>query len=380
MQKLTYAVATFSALLAAVPAQSKTVTATAANFTSVYNTLVGGDKLVLSGTFAGVSVSNKAFASKVTIDARAATFTSLVRVMNVNNITWMGGKFLIPDTDVNYTKAITVSTATNIVFTGLSIVGHDTGQGVQIGSGKNISILNSRFERLRVGVAMQGVTGGTISGNISRASSNDGFDIADSHKIKVTHNTCSGTAPSVGAHADCVQLWSIKGNVPNSDIMIADNTATGATQGFTSFNGSAGGGDRISFLRNRVDTSYPQGIACYECRDSNISNNVVTTQSGAQFRTSINVVGGARNTVAGNTVGAKPITGANSVVADDAAFDRADFTDISTVNLDPTRAVTGGGIGIAAAVPEPQTWATMLAGFALAGAAMRRRRIAVVTG
>ncbi len=35
------------------------------------------------------------------------------------------------------------------------------------------------------------------------------------------------------------------------------------------------------------------------------------------------------------------------------------------------------GLLTAAAVPEPQTWALMLAGFALAGAAMRRRRLAV---
>ena len=50
-------------------------------------------------------------------------------------------------------------------------------------------------------------------------------------------------------------------------------------------------------IGNRVNTSLPQGIACYGCIDSIITDNVLTTLPGARFRTYLRVLDGRNNIV-----------------------------------------------------------------------------------
>ena len=53
-------------------------------------------------------------------------------------------------------------------------------------------------------------------------------------------------------------------------------------------------------IGNRVDTSLPQGIACYGCVDSIITDNVLTTLPGSRFRTYLRVIGGSKAVVMQN--------------------------------------------------------------------------------
>ena len=121
------------------------------------------------------------------------------------------------------------------------------------------------------------------------------------HQKSAADNT-----PSPGAHPDCIQIVERAGQPMQSDISLLNNEALAITQGFTSFDPSAASGIRISIIGNRVETSMPQGIACYGCFDSIITDNVLITLPGSKWRTFLRVPGGANNIVENNSIGPLP--------------------------------------------------------------------------
>ena len=378
--------------LVATPAAAATLKATSATFKSVFASAKAGDTIVMSGSFGRLAIADRSFATTVTLDARKATFTNTFSLSKITGVKILGGKY------GSSTKAAPVGLGiyggSNITVSGATFVGNGgKSHGLDVNGTRNITVSSSTFTGLYLGVGLIGVTGGKLLSNKSIRASSDGFNVADSHNVLVSKNSCSGTKITAGAHPDCVQLWSVAGHTPQSDIEISDNVATGATQGFTSFNGSAGGGDRLLILRNRVDTSYPQGIACYGCRNSVISGNVLTTLPGSKYRTSMNIVGGADNTVSGNTINGVKSSGTSMIeVPEDgaiAAFEvkaeaMRSFTDVAALKLQPGDALASDGLvqldtdlDATGAVPEPGVWLMLIGGFGLVGAAARRRRTAV---
>ncbi len=357
--------------LLALPVQAVTINATAATLTKAFAAAKAGDTIKLSGSFGATALSNRTFATTVTLDARAATFTGTLAITHVGNLSILGGQF--GDSSTLLLQAVRVNQSDKITFSKPVVVGNaSSGHGIDFIGSSHVVVDGGSFAGLRAGVTFSGVNGGIITRSTSVRAASDGFDIADSHQIKITHNSCSGTEMTAGAHPDCVQLWSIAGRPRQSDIEISDNTATGPTQGFSSFDPEAGGGLRIEMLRNRVDTSWSEGIACYNCDYSVFQDNVVTTQPGALFQTRIHIVGGSHNIISGNSVGAYagPAAPAQLLALDDApvgnfepAIEVDKFADFFP-DYDPS----------VAAVPEPGTWALLIAGFAAVGGMLRRRR------
>ena len=380
MWRFTAGIAGTLGFVLAIPSQAATLNATDNNFVAVFNAAKPGDTIRLSGVFGRTSLSNRSFSAQVTIDARHAIFTNTLSLWGIDNVRLLGGTY--GNSHAAMPAAIRITASSRILVSAPNVVGDRVNNhGIDIGSSSGVAVDKGHFSGLKLGVGFIAVTNGRMTGNTSVKSSSDGFNVADSHNVLVSHNSCSSTAIYGAAHPDCVQLWSIAGNTPQSDIEISDNTATGATQGFTLFDHGDGGGDRIKFLRNRVDTSYPQGIACYECRDSQVIGNIVTTMAGARWKTSINVIGGHGNTVSGNSV-ADYHPGHHIGTLDFDAdtfpqFEKSDtpaaFDDVDGVNL--TRgSMLLAPVPLADAVPEPGVWGLMLAGFGLAGTVLRRRR------
>ncbi len=359
------------------PATAATLTATATTISSVFAAAKAGDTIRLSGVFGRTALANRSFATALTLDARGATFTDTLSLSSIVNVKLIGGhygnaKALAP-------VGIRIFQSSGITVSMPIVVGNGTSShGVDVAASSGITVDKGSFTGLKLGVGFVAVTNGRITGNSSVRASSDGFNIADSHNVLVSRNSCSGTVIYAAAHPDCVQLWSVAGHVPQSDIEISDNTATGATQGFTSFNGSDGGGDRLKFLRNRVDTSYPQGVACYECRDSQFIGNILTTQAGAQWQTRLNVIGGRNNLISGNSVA--PYAGlAHATFGFDPAAtlafdaDVPDFGRFDDPGFGDAAPAFVPGV-VAATVPEPATWLLAITGFAVIGVAARRRR------
>ncbi len=270
--------------------------ATAATFTAGPTTIVAtianakpGDVVTITGNFTNFTIANRDFgAAGLVINGWDARFTGTFTLRNVTGLALRGVTFTVPPTTAT-TRAIAIGTSRRILIEYPAITGGGTGYGIIAQASSDVTISNGRFRALRLGLGYIDVAGGRIADNSFIAMSSDGINVTgSSSKVDLIGNSCSGTAISPGAHPDCIQMWSTAGKPQLSDITITQTSVSGATQGITLFDL---GGQRITIADNRVDTSYPQGIACYLCDDSRITGNVLTTQPGARWRTVINATG-----------------------------------------------------------------------------------------
>jgi hypothetical protein len=364
-----------AALGLAVPAYAVTLMATSSSFSSVFASANAGDTIVLSGRFGRLDLANRSFDTPLRIDATRASFSGPLNIVRLNGLSVTGGRFG-PGAWQN-AGTIRVFESSNIGFTRPILTGDGLGaaRGLTFTNSDGFSVTGGSFSGFRLAIGVIESTDGLLASNrITRATS-DGMNIVGSHRVTARGNVCSGGIPSAGAHPDCIQLWSIAGKPPQSDIRLLRNVANGPTQGFTSFTPANGGGLRISMIGNRVNTSMPQGIACYGCVDSIITDNVLTTLPGSLYRTSLNVVGGSNNIVARNSIGprvaAPRLAEAGSGFADSFLYDGEGdaFADFEGNRFYDAFAVPGAF----AEVPEPATWLQLLTGFALIGSLLRRR-------
>lgn len=344
--------------LFAAPAFATVVTANSANIASIFGSASDGDVINLVGQFGMTRLVNRSFATGLTLDASAAKFSDTLLFKNVSGVRTLGGNFGSATALTTYNKGIVIYGGSNITFINPSVVGYYGGYGIAFSGTTNATVKGGTFTKLRAGVLFDTVTNGSIVQNNSVASVNDGFDVTDSTNILVEGNRCSGTTPLVGNHPDCVQMWNSDAAHPLDNIMVRNNTALGATQGFNNF-GSKGVSTRISFIGNRVDGLFPQGVSCGTCSNSVISGNVLTTMNGAPWRVSMNLPNGTNNIVTNNSVGALNRAAARSI---------AYYTKEQLVGGDTPTVVA------ASAVPEPSMWATMMTGIAFIGMTQRRQR------
>lgn len=294
-----------AALCLGGPVAAATLSATPTTLVAVFNAAAAGDTIRLAaGTYGRTALRDRRFATPLTINAADARFTSTLSFSNVEGVVLRGGRYQVPA--IQYARGITVSGGADISIEAPIVTGYATTQGVSVSGARAITVVDGRFTGLKLGIGLTQVTGAELLRNEFSRMTSDGINIAGSHQVLARYNRCSDTRIEALAHPDCVQMWSITGWPPQSDIEVSDNVISGPTQGISSFNGSAGGIDRLTVQRNRIDTSYPNGIACQECRDAVITDNVLTTQLGAQWQTRINMSGGARNTVANNSIGPRP--------------------------------------------------------------------------
>ena len=348
-------------MLAAAPSVSygSIINATAATFQSAMAKAQSGDTIKLSGSFGLTRLTGKNYASTVTIDATAASFSDTLILTNVSDLTVLGGHFGSTTAIDSYDKAVAVYGGSSISFVNPAVTGFYAGQGISFQKTYGASVTGASLSNLQAGIVFAGVTGGQISNSTSIASVSDGFDIVDSSHIDVGNNRCSGSTPTIGAHPDCVQMFSSAGAAPLDHIAIHDNDATGFTQGFDNF-GSAPGDSYISIINNRVDGLMPQGIACYYCVNSTIRGNTITTLDGAPYQVALNVLYGSSNNVAANVIG-----GLNRSAAKQLVY-------YTRQQLSGGVVVTGAAM--TGAVPEPAAWSMLIAGFGLIGFHQRARR------
>ena len=350
-----------------VPVASSVIIVSPESLSAAFKSSKSGDTLKLIGTFGATKLSNQNFSKLVTLDATKATFTGTLQLSNVTNVKLSGGIFSLAG-DGLYTKAALVNGGSNIWFDRTIFAGDAGEYGVWFNGTSGAKVSGGQFTGLRSGIVFSSVTNGLATKNKITAAASDGIDIANSHEVVASYNSCSATNPGPGVHADCIQLWSIAGNPLQSDITVNRNTATGQTQGFTSFQ-NGGGGLRIHITNNIVHTSYSQGIACYDCIDSDISNNHVSTIPGSAHKTNLSVLGGSNNTVMGNIV--DPFTPVQMPVGHSAALGN-----LSQYPNGIDDSVSGSQLALFterdATIPEPSTWAMLLIGFAATALAGRR--------
>ncbi len=338
---------------------AKTVSADYSNFTQSMNSVVGGDTVVMTGQFYVMTTRDLSFSSPVFIDATAAVFHRTWTIRNVDNLSVTGGKFLFQPEDPSYLKAIQVFSGNNISFDRGTYKDRGKLGAISFTDTLGVNISNSTFTNMKNSIVLSRVTGGTIYNNKTVGTTVDAIDIAASHDIVVNHNSCINAIPTLNAHPDCIQIFSVAGLPISSNIEISDNLAFGDTQGFTKF-AFGGPATNISIVRNLVETTFPQGIACYDCHDSTISDNLLVTLAAADHKVSVNVVGGANNVVSNNVL---------DISQPEFPYRPAAGTIWHNAGVIPWNVTTS--------VPEPATWLSLTLGFAAMGGTMRRKRVAL---
>ena len=341
--------------------------ATSTTIVSTFAKIADGDTVRLSGNFGMIRLSNRSFATGVTLDGSHAKFLDTLDLTNLSGVKLSGAKFDTRGSAASFARALVVYGGSNIVFDRLNFIGDGYQTGLSFAGTNNVTVSNSSFDGLLRGMNIGTVNGGFLTKNKFVRSVSDGIDIGNSHNVLANYNTCSLGQPGPGVHPDCIQMFSAVGQPIQSDNTVIYNSAYGPTQGFTSFS-NGGGGLRLTIAHNRVVTSYPQGIACYDCIDSNISYNNVATIPGSTYMTNINVIGGHGNTIIGNYI--KPPVGLTKHVPNVIPFDAS--LDASG-DFDGNPAAPVVPVGSPSSVPEPAAWMLLVAGFAVVGAVARRR-------
>ncbi len=352
----------------ASPAAAAIIPANSVTLRSAFAAAQDGDTIKLTGIITKQTLSNRIFANGITIDATEALFGGTFALSGVGGVTVTGGLFgYLPGTWQDG-QTVRVFNSSRVSFLSPVVTGAGIGKelGLTVTKSQDVLIAGGQFSGLRLGVGFADVTNGSLTGNQFVGNSSDGINISNSRFVTASGNICRDSVPAVGAHADCIQLWSTVGLPMQSDISLLHNEAYGQTQGFTSFTPSTASGIRISMIGNRVDTSMPQGIACYGCFDSIITDNVLTTLPGSLWRTSLRTPGGANNIVENNDIGPLPASEDGLLEGDAALMGFAAFSSRSF----------GAALELplGSAVPEPGVWLQLLLGFGCAGVALRQQR------
>ncbi|MFM9828580.1 MAG: NosD domain-containing protein [Sphingomonas sp.] len=248
-----------------------TAPVTPANIDEALDRASNGGTLVLSdGNYGTLTISNRSFPNKLTIDARAARFSGIV-LRNVENVDLNGGWIIGPG---GRSYGVSMVRTKFITLRNFQVSGSH--RGIVLNQVENVTLFNNRLFDL-------------IS---------DGINIAYSKRVRVERNVCRNFRPSPatydangklladGDHPDCIQAWSRPEYDPTSDLVITNNYMIGQMQGIFLGNHvrdgvDDGGFDRVSILDNRITVAFPNGITVGGARGLQITGNSISTVPGS---------------------------------------------------------------------------------------------------
>lgn len=345
------------------------------NMAAVLAAVKPGDTVRLEGEFRDRFFIRDRDFGGVTFDASRAVLRNGMRLQRVHNLHVVGGTFYSPGIG----DAIRVEHSSHISYAGLTIFGDGNrlGAGARVLDSSFVTLRDSLYEGLRNGAIFGRTTDSISVRNHFANGGEDGMKIADSHRIILSHNICTGFAPLPGYHADCLQLWSMPDRPLQTDIYLLNNYAHGPQQSFVSFTPVALSGMRLTFAGNYAATTTGHTITCNGCTDSVFLDNTLVILPAARWGAVLKV----------NQANSSNRVANNSYFDLRGRFD-APLPDHVFSDLVPSIAGQVGsrwddrsfGLRATASVPEPDSWALLLAGFGLVGGVLRRRRVVAPAG
>lgn len=260
------------------------IVATPATLNDRLSAARAGDTITLAkGNYGLVTIRDRRFSPALTISAGEAQLQ--LQLLAVDGIKLRDGQLFGSEIKGPAGYALLVRQSANIVVEGGTYT--NARQAIVIDRSSDIVVHGAKISRMSI----------------------DGINIGNSQRVLIDGISCKDFTPLPTAHPDCVQLWSRPGLPVTSDVTVRKSTAIGDMQGITAFNHLKRGDlgfDRIIFTENRVEATYPQGIALYDGRDSRVTKNVTRSLPTSKYKVSINIVRCERCVETGNDVGPKP--------------------------------------------------------------------------
>jgi nitrous oxidase accessory protein NosD len=243
-------------------------------FAAVARAAQPGDWIVLArGYYGDVALPKADHAEPVAIDASQSRARTLI-IRATAGWTWLGGTI---DTPPAAYRGVLIDGAQRIEIAGVYLTGGLTGAAV----------IGSQDIMLR--------------GNVVTGMQGDGFNVVASQRVRIIGNTLTDFRPGEAVwrdgvlvkdapHSDAIQLWSLSGREPTSDVLILGNRIEGRTQGITHFWHAAQGRpkvERVTVERNEVAVASWWGIGLRDTPGAVVRGNVVRTlanERGLQAR------------------------------------------------------------------------------------------------
>lgn len=270
-----------------------------ASLQKAFAAAVGGETILLApGEYGDVAFDNRRFTAPVTIASKSGdTPAKIARLQIVasSNLVLrhldVGG--LLRPGERDFTATIKVAGADHLKLEKLFIHGSlndnpdDDGRGLVVVQSQAVTVADSQFRDLRVGVVFDKCKSVQVSGNVFEDMRSDGGNFADCWAVRVVGNRFSDFHPIKGDHPDAIQFWMTGKGIGSGDIIVRDNVI---------LQGSGIG---------------PQGIFVSDARDGkytgvDITNNLVYSND---FYLGIFVSGVVAPKIFGNTVLSMPKDG-----------------------------------------------------------------------
>ncbi|MBH0111342.1 right-handed parallel beta-helix repeat-containing protein [Novosphingobium sp. YJ-S2-02] len=229
-----------------------------------------------------ILIKGHTWAKPVTIRAQPGTHGTL-KIVKSQGVNVTGGDF--GHIEKGYAMHVHLSKNVNISDVSLTAAP----RGLVISRSQNVSVSKARITEMRI----------------------DGINVAASQHVTIVDSSCARFNTGK-AHPDCIQLWSDpKRGGTTKDVTLLRNRSDGNMQGFTAFNHvrdgvDDGGFDRLVFRDNWVTGYYPNGVAVYDCRNCDISNNTAVTPPDAKWHVIVRAIRCTDCTVEGNVNGKRP--------------------------------------------------------------------------
>jgi parallel beta-helix repeat protein len=278
----------------------------------------GGETIkLLAGTYSNLRLTNRNFASNVTITSADPNHPATIQYVNVNssnNVTFksldIGRPILAPEAE--YTQLSNVTSSTNIMFDSVHISGgsgdpsKSLGWGMFVRDGSNITIQNSTVDHVTMGMQLNGVDNLVLKNNTFENNRRDSLNLSEVTNVVIDGNFFTNNYPLPGEHPDAIQFFTAGTTQASSNIVIKNNIVMqgdgGAIQGIF-MNDEAGNlpYTNVDITNNLIYVSgLYNGITIAHGSNINIQQNTVVsrTDDAAYMRIALSAVNGA--TIANN--------------------------------------------------------------------------------
>lgn len=260
---------------------------------SAISKVKGGDIVALSaGNYSSLSLVGKSFSAPVTFvsaNAAAPAIIGFAKAINSTNIVFKNvqiGRALNPAVDREWTNMAQVEGSQNVSFDGVKFfsTGCDDkfmGRGLFVRGGANVTVKNSEFAHLAVGMATMSMANINILSNKFHDIRIDGAEFTAVAGGTVDGNDFRNFRSSPTAHPDAIQIWTAGTNKPTTDLMISNNIVMPGT----------GSGGQGIFIQDEVGGIPHERIT--------IRNNLLL--DAGNYYNGITVRGGRNITIEGNS-------------------------------------------------------------------------------